>query len=541
MRANPNMTDYEKTYKVFQIKVPEYYNFADQIIDKWAEDSEKLALLWVDDNGNEVRKTFNDISVGSKKVANALRNLGITKGAKILLVLSRQIAWWEIITACIRIGAVAIPAVTMLTTKDIQFRANQSKASCIITDPIVAAKLDNRLNKCPTIKHRIVVDEPYKNWTFYQDIVLKASDRIKAVKTKSTDPSLIYFTSTTEGAVKMAIHTHASSAIAHEVTGRFWLDLKPDDLHWNLSDTGWAKTAWSSYFGPWHMGAAVFIYHTKGFNPKNILRKLATYPISTLCATTTIYRMLVLQNLNAYRFSHLRHCVGAGEPMTPEIIEIWKNDTGCVIQNGYGQTETGLLIANFPCLETRLDSIGKPVPGVELAIVDPLGEKLPPDEEGIIAIKVKPELPVGFFAGYGIDEEQDDYRYVGPWYLTSDRAIIDQDGYFWFKGRTDDVILSAGYRINPIEVEHTLMEHPAVIEAAAVSSPDETRGQVVKAFIVLSEDYDPTEALAEELQNYVKTMIQPYKYPRKIQFVAELPKTFSGKIRRVDLRQSEWR
>jgi acyl-coenzyme A synthetase/AMP-(fatty) acid ligase len=541
MHTNPNMTDYEKAYKAFQIKIPEYYNFADQVIDKWAQDSEKLALLWVDDRGNEVRKTFKEISLSSKKAANALLALGITRGDKILLMLSRQIAWWEIITACIRIGAVAIPAVTMLTTKDIQFRANQSKAGCIITDPIIAAKLDHRLSKCPTIKHRIVVDEPYKNWTFYQDMVSKASDRFKTIKTKSTDSSLIYFTSTTEGAVKMAIHTHASSAIAHEVTGRFWLDLKPDDLHWNLSETGWAKTAWSSYFGPWHMGAAVFIYHTLGFNPKNILKQLATYPITTLCATTTIYRMLVLQNLNAYQFSHLRHCVGAGEPMTPEIIEIWKNDTGCVIQNGYGQTETGLLTANFPCLETRLDSIGKPVPGVTLAIVDPFGKRLPPNEEGIMAIKIKPEFPVGFFAGYGIDEDQDDDRYIGPWYLTSDRAIIDQDGYFWFKGRTDDVILSAGYRINPIEVEHILMEHPAVVEAAAVSSPDKTRGQVVKAFIVLSEDYDPTEALAEELQNYVKTMIQPYKYPRKIQFVAELPKTFSGKIRRVDLRQSEWR
>ena len=541
MHTNPNMTDYEKAYKTFQIKIPEYYNFADQVIDKWAQDSEKSALLWVDDNGNEVRKTFNDISMRSKKVANALCDLGITKGTRILLVLSRQIAWWEIITACIRIGAVAIPAVTMLTTKDIQFRANQSKAGCIIADPIIAAKLDKKLRNCPTIKHRIVVDEPYKNWTFYQDMVSKASDQFTAVKTKSADPSLIYFTSTTQGAVKMAVHTHASSAIAHEVTGRYWLDLKPDDLHWNLSETGWAKTAWSSYFGPWHMGAAVFIYHTVGFNPKNILKKLATYPITTLCATTTIYRMLVLQNLNAYQFSHLRHCVGAGEPMTPEIIEIWKNDTGCVIQNGYGQTETGLLIANFACLETRLESIGKPVPGVTLAIVDPEGNRLPSDEEGIIAIKIKPELPVGFFTGYGVETDQDDYRYVGSWYLTSDRAIVDKDGYFWFKGRTDDVILSAGYRINPIEVEHTLMEHPAVVEAAAVSSPDETRGQVVKAFIVLSEDYDPTEALAEELQNYVKTMIQPYKYPRKVQFVAELPKTFSGKIRRVDLRQSEWR
>ena len=339
----------------------------------------------------------------------------------------------------------------------------------------------------------------------------------------------------------MVMHTHASCAIAHEATGKYWLDLGEDDLHWNLSDTGWAKTAWSSFFGSWHRGAAIFVHHTANIDSERILKNLSTYPITTLCATPTIYRMLVLQNLKVNKFSYLRHCVGAGEPLNPEIIEIWKNDTGCIIRDGYGQTETGLLVASFPCLEERLGSMGKPVPGVECAVIDDNGEILPPKTEGTIAVKVEPQKPIGFFAAPGKVKNEDIQRYVNGWYLTGDRAYVDDEGYFWFVGRADDVILSAGYRINPVEVEHTLMSHPAVFEAAVVSSPDETRGQLVKAFVVLEEGYDPGEELTKELQEHVKSLILPYKYPRIIQFVSELPKTFSGKLRRVDLRQSEWK
>lgn len=534
------MTDYDKTYRKSIKKIPEFYNFVDQVLDKWARDPEKTAMIWVDDNGNEVRKTFQELCRTSKQAANALAGLGIKRGDRILLVLSRQIAWWEMVTACLRMGVVAIPSVNMLPPKDIQFRINQSGALALVTDSKIADQLGDIADKCPNLKHRIVVDAPHGDWIFYGDMPASASDKFTTIKTRSDDPCLIYFTSSTEGATKMAVHTHSSCAIAHEVTGKYWLDLDADDLHWNLSDTGWAKSAWSSYFGPWHMGAAVFVHHTVGFDAKKILEKLSSYPITTLCATPTIYRMLVLENLKNYKFKHLRHCVGAGEPMTPEIIEIWKNDTGCTIRDGYGQTETGLLAANFPCLETRLGSMGKPVPGVELAVVDDNGEILPPNTEGTIAVKIKPRRPAGFFAGYRNPENMDQHRYIGHWYLTDDRAYADSDGYFWFVGRADDVILSAGYRIGPVEVEYILMGHPAVFEAAVVSSPDETRGQIVKAFVVLSEGYEPGDDLVKELQEHVKSMTLPYKYPRIIQFVSELPKTFSGKIRRVDLRQMEW-
>lgn len=540
MQTHPNMPDYEKGYKTFKKDIPEYYNFAEQVIDKWAKEPKKLAMLWVDDSGSEIRKTFADLSRSSQQAANALTNLGIKKGDRILVVLSRQIAWWEVITAAIRMGAVAIPCIPMLTAKDIQFRANESKACCIITDPSTAAKFDGIAGKCPGIQHRIVVDAPRRGWIFYDDAAGAAPETFAGVKTRSDEHALIYFTSSTEGLPRMVVHTHASSAIAHEVTGNCWLDLRPDDLHWNLSDTGWAKASWSSYFGPFHMGAAIFLHHTVGFDAKKILEKLSSYRITTLCATPTIYRMMVLQNLKAYKFRYLRHCVGAGEPLNPEIIEIWKNDTGCLIRDGYGQTETGLLAAVFPGLEVKLGSMGKPAPGVELAVIDNTGNILPPNTEGTIAIKVKPQPPIGFFAGYGKTEGEDAFRYVGDWYMTGDRAYVDEDGYFWFVGRADDVILSAGYRIGPVEVEYTLMAHPAVFEAAVVSSPDETRGQVVKAFVVLSEGYEPSEELVVTLQNHVKSMILPYKYPRIVQFVSELPKTFSGKIRRVDLRQLEW-
>ena len=542
MCAHPNMVDYEKTYTAFEENIPEYYNFSEQVIDRWARDPKKLAMLWLDDHGRTIRKTFQEISQRSQKCANALANLGIKKGDRVLLMLSRQIAWWEVMAACIRMGVVVIPSITMLTLKDIWFRINQTKACCLITEPQIAARLGDLADQCPSINHRIVVEKPYENWLFYEDMVTAARPKFDRASTMSSDHCLIYFTSTTEGATRMVLHTHASSAIAHEITGRYWLDLKEDDLHWNLSDTGWAKTAWSSFFGPWHMGAAIFIHHSADIDPDKILDHLSSYPITTLCATPTIYRMLVLRNLQQYRFPFLRHCVGAGEPLNPEIIEIWKNDTGCIICDGYGQTETGLLVANFPCLEERLGAMGKAVPGVELAIIDDEGEILAPGVEGNIAIKIAPRKPLGFFAGYGGDRHEAHQSNIhNEWYLTSDRAYVDADGYFWFVGRADDVILSAGYRINPIEVERVLMGHPAIFEAAVVSSPDDTRGQVVKAFAVIAEGYQASRELIEELQDYVKSMILPYKYPRLIQFVPELPKTFSGKIRRVDLRQFEWR
>ncbi|WP_248635324.1 AMP-binding protein [Desulfatibacillum aliphaticivorans] len=540
MGKTPNMTDYQKEYDEFKWEVPEYFNFAGDVIDKWAQDPEKLAMLWVDDDGNEVRKTFAQLSAASKKLANLLTSLGVGQGDVVMVVLPRNIEWWEVFTACIRMGALLAPGTTQLTSKDLQFRANKAEASCIITNPELAEKFDKVADECPTVKSKIIITEPREDWTFYTEAVEAASDQFETAKTKSSDNCLVYFTSGTVGFPKMALHTHASYPIGHQVTGKYWLDLKPEDMHWNVSDTGWAKAAWSSYFGPWNMGAAQFIHHTDRFDPIKTLELLAQYPITTMCGAPTIYRMLVLQDLAKFKFPTLRHCVGAGEPLNPEIIEVWKKATGCVIRDGYGQTETVLLAGSFPCIEPRFGSMGRPTPGIELKVIDEDCNELPPNTEGDIAIKVKPNRPVGLFKEYWKEPDRTASVYRGDYYLTGDRAYVDEDGYFWFVGRADDVILTSGYRIGPFEVESALIEHPAVAESAVVSSPDETRGEVVKAFVILAGGFTASDELAKELQEHVKNVTAPYKYPRKIEFVDVLPKTVSGKIRRVQLRNQEW-
>ncbi len=540
MSQTHNMTDYETTYREFRWEVPETFNFAGDVIDKWAEDPDKLAMWWVDDAGTEIKKTFRDVSVASRKLANVLAENGVKQGDVVMVILPRNVEWWETFTACIRMGALIAPGTSQLTAKDLEYRANTAQAACIITNPEIAGKFDEVTAKCPTVSARIVITEPREGWLFYPDVVGKAPDAFETAPTRPDDNCLVYFTSGTVGMPKMALHTHASYPIGHQVTGKYWLDLRPEDLHWNISDTGWAKAAWSSYFGPWNQGAAQFIHHTDRFDPRKTLELLSRYPVTVMCGAPTIYRMLVLQDLNRFSFPSLRHCVGAGEPLNPEIIEVWKEATGCTIRDGYGQTETVLLCGSFPCIEPRFGSMGKPSPGFDLKVIDETGNILPPNQEGDIAVRVKPDRPVGLFKEYWKEPERTASVHRGDWYLTGDRAYVDEDGYFWFVGRADDVILTSGYRIGPFEVESALIEHPAVAESAVVSSPDETRGEVVKAYVVLAPGYTPGDDLVKEIQDHVKQVTAPYKYPRKIEFVEALPKTISGKIRRVELRNSEW-
>ena len=540
MTQTHNMTDYDKTYAEFKWERPEYFNFAGEVIDKWAEDPDRLAMWWIDDEGTEIKKTFRDISTGSKKLATFLTSRGVKKGDVVMVILPRNIEWWEIFTACIRMGVMIAPGTTQLTPKDLEYRANTSEAVCIITNEEIGAKFDEIADKCATVKTKVIISSPRKGWLFYTDEVEKASDEFETAKTKSDENCLVYFTSGTVGLPKMALHSHSSYPIGHRVTGKFWLDLTPGDLHWNISDTGWAKAAWSSYFGPWNCGAAQFVHHSNRFDPEHTLNLLSKYPVTTMCGAPTIYRMLVLQDLGKYKFPSLRHCVGAGEPLNPEIIEVWKRATGCTIRDGYGQTETVLLCGSFPCIEPRFGSMGKPTPGIDLKVIDEDCNILPPNTEGDIAVRVKPERPVGLFVEYWKEPDRTASVYRGDWYLTGDRAYVDEDGYFWFVGRADDVILTSGYRIGPFEVESALIEHPAVAESAVVSSPDQTRGEVVKAFVILAPGYTASDELLKELQTHVKTTTAPYKYPRKIEFVDVLPKTISGKIRRVELRSKEW-
>lgn len=534
-----NMMDYEKTYREFKWEIPEYFNFAADVVDRWAENPNKQALFWVDDKGNETKRTFKEISEQSKRVANVLRQSGVRQGDCVIIIMPRLIEWWESMVACIRMGAIISPGTIQLTAKDIEFRIKSADAVAVITDENNAAKVDEIADNCPSLKTKIVVGER-DGWINYRSAIKAVSDDFPAVKTKGDDGALLFFTSGTTGYPKMTLHTHISYPYAHKVTGKYWLDLREDDLHWNLSDTGWGKAAWSSLFGPWHQGTCLFVHHEVGkFNPKRMLELLEKYPITTLCAAPTIYRMLVLEDLSKYNFSTLRHCVGAGEPLNPEVIDHWKKHTGLTIRDGYGQTETVLVLANFPCLEVRQGSMGKPTPGFKVAIIDDTGKELPPGKEGDIAIQIEPEQPAGLFKEYWKDPLKTLSTRRGQWYVTGDRGVKDEDGYFWFVGRADDVILTAGYRVGPFEVESALIEHPAVAEAAVVASPDELRGEIVKAFVVLSEGHDPSVELIQELKDHVKKTTAPYKYPREIEFLDSLPKTVSGKIRRVQLRQME--
>lgn len=532
--------DYETAYREFHWPRPERYNFARDVVDQWAaEDPEKLALLWVDDHGAEERRSFAQMSDASRQAANLLARAGVKRGDYVVMILGRQLAWWEVVTACLRMGAVISPGTTQLSSRDIAYRVNAARAKCIVTDSTNTDKVDAVVEQCPTLTARVLVDGERDGWIDYRAGVAAESRDFETVDSLATEEALCYFTSGTTGYPKMCLHSH-SYGMAHHTTGKYWLDLGPDDLHWNCSDTGWAKAAWSSYFGPWFQGAALFVHHTVGFSAARTLELLARYPVTTFCGAPTIYRMFVLEDLSQYRFPALRHCVGAGEPLNPEIIETWKRHTGMTIRDGYGQTETVLLCGNYQGMEIRYGSMGRPAPGIDLQVIDESGEILPPDTEGDLAIRVKPQPPQGLFLGYKDEEEKTASSYRGDWYVTGDRAKVDADGYYWFVSRSDDVILSAGYRIGPFEVESALIEHPAVAESAVVSSPDDKRGEVVKAFVVLAPGYEAGDGLAAQLQEHVKSVTAPYKYPRKLEFVEELPKTVSGKIRRVELREREW-
>ena len=527
---------YEELYANFKWPERDYYNFAKDVVDYWAEqDSDKKAMVWVDDNGNVIERTFSQISEMSKKFANVLRENGIKRGDVVIIVLSRQIAWWEVKTACLRAGVVISPGTTQLSPKDIAYRIDAAKAVSVITDAANASKVDEIANKCPSLKSKIIVDGPRNGWLDYLALTEKANPEFDSVNTHVDDEALLYFTSGTTGYPKMTVHSHGYP-MGHETTSRFWLDLNADDLHWNISDTGWAKAAWSSYFGPWFMGTAVFVHHTKQFNAQATLDMLQKYPITTMCGAPTIYRLFVQQDLSKYKFETLRHCVAAGEPLNPEVIEVWKKSTGLTVRDGYGQTETVILCGNFGNVPVRYGSMGKPAPGIHLDVVDNDGSPVAANEEGDIAVRVKPNRPHGLFKEYKNDPERTASCFKGNWYLTGDRAYKDEDGYFWFVSRADDVILSAGYRIGPFEVESALLEHEAVAESAVVAKAHPVRGDIVKAFIVLAAGIRGTEELKVELQNYVKSTTAPYKYPREIEFIEDLPKTVSGKIRRIDLR-----
>ncbi len=536
------MLNYDETRRDFRWPAPEHFNFADDVVGRWAsvDNSAAVAMRWIGDSG-ERTITFRQFAERSDRLANSLESLGLRAGDRVLVMLPRVVEWWEAMLGLEKARLVAMPATTLLTPKDIDYRLDAAEASVVITDAANAEKVD-AASLSSALKARIVVGGTRTGWSGYEALVERGAPARRRSPTPANEPSLLYFTSGTTGYPKMVLHTHASIGLGHEVTGRYWLDLRPGDLHWNIADNGWAKAAWSSFFGPWQCGATLLVQYSTGkFAAPEILRLLATHPVTTLCAPPTVYRMLVQEDLSdlSRGCPTLRHCVAAGEPLNPEVIETWKKETGLTIRDGYGQTETVILAGNFPPIEVRPGSMGKPTPGFDLAVIDDDGRRLPPGKEGDIALRVEPERPLGLFKEYWKNPDAMAASFRHGWYTTGDRGMTDDGGYFWFVGRADDVIISAGYRIGPFEVESALIEHPAVAEAAAVASPDALRGAIVKAFVVLAPGHRGSDALATELQDHVKRVTAPYKYPREIEFVKELPKTISGKIRRLELREGE--
>jgi len=536
---------YRSVYKDFSIRVPEYYNFGFDVIDQWAKkDPARPALLWVNQKGEERRFTFADLMQESDLAVRILQKMGICKGDRVLIMLPRIPEWWFFIVALIKLGAVYSPAPTMLTAKDISYRLTTGGFCLVITNSENAKKVTLAKKESRLAVSCMVVDGELPDWISYiaerasPDQLSSMPGTIPPEKTKATDPLVIFFTSGTTGNPKMVLHNHRYP-LGHIITARLWQDLKSSDLHFTISDTGWAKSAWGNLFGQWIEGAAVFVYDIRGkFDPAGIPPLIAKYRITTFCCPPTIYRMLVLLELDRFDLSALRYCVSAGEPLNPEVIRIWQEKTGLVIHEGYGQTETVLCIGALSGMNCPPGSMGRPAPGWQIELHDKEGKPVGINREGRIAISTDP-WPVGLFVEYIGNEAANKKSFVKGWYYTDDKAAMDEDGNFWYIGRDDDVIKSSGYRIGPFEVESALMEHPAVAEAAVVGSPDPIRGLIVKAFVVLKPGREPSDALATDLQEQVKRLTAPYKYPRSIEFTETLPKTISGKIRRNELRERE--
>jgi acetyl-CoA synthetase/medium-chain acyl-CoA synthetase len=521
------------------LTVPARFNFVTDTFEQWSSD--RLCMRWIDDSGGDRSISWKEMSDGASRVVNVLRARGVKKGDRVFIQVGRLPEWWETMLACLKMGAVAMPGTVMLTPKDIAYRLELSEPVAVVTEASIAPRFAAARGKPSSVKAYLAIGGQPDGWLDFRAERDRAPADAQAEPTLATDPAILYFTSGTTGFAKMVLHTHASYGIGHVGTARYWLDLAPEDLHWNISDTGWAKAAWSSFFSPFIAGAAQLVHNPTGaFSGKRVLDILAQYPITSMCGAPTIFRAVVLEDLRRWTFPSLRSCVAAGEPLNPEVIATWKTATGLEIRDGYGQTETCCLVGNYKGLTVKPGSMGKPSPGYDIAIIGDDAQPVAAGKEGDIGVRIKPARPVGLFREYWKNDQANRSSVRGDYYITGDRGVMDEDGYVWFVGRADDVILSAGYRIGPFEVESALLEHAAVAESAVVSSPDDIRGEIVKAFVVLKAGVTASAALAAELQDHCKKVTAAYKYPRKIDFVASLPKTVSGKIRRIELRNREW-
>ncbi len=534
---------YEDFNKNFRLKRPASFNFAYDVVDRLGrEDPDRPALLWTDPEGDVVRYDFRRMMLDSNRAANYFRSLGIKKGDAVMLILKRHHEFWPIIIALHKLGAITIPATHLLTAKDIRYRVKAADVTTIVCTEhttCVADAVEEAAPDCPTLKNKILVRTRRPGWLSYDEGFAAASDVWEkpqgADYAHNEDIMLLYFTSGTTGMPKMVAHNFFYP-LGHILTAVYWLQVEDGGLHLTVSETGWAKSVWGKLYGQWLGGSCVFVYDFDKFHAAELLEMIEKFHITTYCSPPTMYRYMLQEDFSKYDLSSLKHCAVAGEPLNPDMAAEWKKRTGIELREAFGQTELVVTLATFPWMKVCPGSMGKPAPVFDVDLVDEDGNSCPPGVSGEIVIRTHHGAPIGMFAGYYRNQEMTDEVWDGKLYHTRDVAWRDEWGYFWYVGRADDVIKSSGYRIGPFEVESALLEHPAVLETAITGVPDPLRGQVVKATVVLKPGYTPSEELKKELQNHVKHLTAPYKYPRVIEFVDSLPKTISGKIRRTELR-----
>ena len=537
---------YEDFAENFRIDVPADFNFGFDVVDEWARvEPEKRALVWCNDAGEERTFTFGDLMRLSNQAANAFRGMGIGKGDVVMCILRRRWEYWVCAVALCKLGAVIIPATLQLTKKDVAYRVNSAdvKAIVAVNDEYVCTQVEAALPECPSLLEKFIVDGSREGWVDFDDLIAGKSEEFARPTGEegvtSSDIMLMYFTSGTTGNPKAVEHNFAHP-LGHIITAKYWQQVQEDKLHMSVTDSGWAKFGWGKIYGQWICGATIFAYDMEKFVPAKLLQKIQDYRLATFCAPPTMYRFMLQEDVAAYDLSSVENFATAGEPLNAEVTLAWERLTGKKIREGFGQTEGPVLLATFPWVEPRPGSMGKPSPLLNVRLLDDDGAEVADGEEGAICVTgLKEAYPPGLFVGYYGDAEKTAEAVGGEYYNLHDMAWRDSDGYCFFVGRNDDVIKCSGYRIGPFEVESALVEHPAVVECAVTAAPDPIRGKVVKATIVLARGFEPSDELTRELQNHVKKTTAPYKYPRIVEYVDELPKTIGGKIKRKLIRTND--
>ncbi|WP_447741947.1 AMP-binding protein [Pseudomonas laurentiana] len=524
-------TDYASAAKGFRWPKLDEFNWALDYFDILAQGNVRDALVIVEEDGSAERYSFQELSIRSNRVANYLRSMGVRRGERILVMLGNELALWETMLAAIKLGAVLIPATALLNSADLHDRIERGQVSHLVVGSSHLEKFLGIGAQCT----RISVGDPLPGWAPYSKAYEYQGVFNSDGVTKAADPMILYFTSGTTSKPKMVMHSHQSYPVGHLST-MYWIGLQPGDLHLNISSPGWAKHAWSCLFAPWNAGASIFVHNVARFKPLLLLQTMEKYGVTSLCAPPTVWRMLIQEDLAYYKDRlALRELVGAGEPLNPEIIEQIQHAWGLLLRDGFGQSETTALVGNTPGQFLKPGSMGRPLPGYQVTVLNTDGM---PSSEGEVALPLRPR-PLGLMLGYEGSPEKTAEVMRDGYYRTGDTAEIDSEGYITFIGRADDVFKSSDYRISPFELESALIEHPAIVEVAVVPSPDPVRLSVPKAFLVISNDFIANAALAVEILTFAREKLAPYKRVRRIEFIAELPKTISGKIRRVDLRGLE--